>query len=165
MLVAAFAFQGAFDLILSRIVSRASALFDPASQQERTCFDHSFCQSKSRRRRGPAAGQRPRSDPAVSNQRGSDRHRRVAWTPIFLIVCFLIHPAIGLFSLVSIFLFLVMTIMTEASSRGPAQVVAFAQSTEPGCCTASGQIRAAVSITMAKTSSTKSASDPAQFAT
>ena len=80
-LVGAYAFQGALDLIRSRVVVRSAAVLD----QRLALAVHGAVirlavATPAPRRRAPA-GPRPRSDPRLSDRRGPDRHRRFALGP------------------------------------------------------------------------------------
>ena len=46
------------------------------------------------------------------------------WMPVFLAICFLIHPWLGLVSLAGAGVLLAVTILTERASREPARAVA-----------------------------------------
>lgn len=46
------------------------------------------------------------------------------WMPIFLFICFLIHPWLGMLSLAGAVVLVALTILTERASRDPARTVA-----------------------------------------
>jgi ATP-binding cassette subfamily C protein len=46
------------------------------------------------------------------------------WVPVFLIICFLIHPWLGVASTIGAVTLFTMTLLTERASRAPARVVA-----------------------------------------
>jgi ABC-type protease/lipase transport system fused ATPase/permease subunit len=46
------------------------------------------------------------------------------WIPIFLLICFLLHPWLGLASTFAGIALLAVTVLTERSSRAPSQIVA-----------------------------------------
>jgi ATP-binding cassette subfamily C protein len=46
------------------------------------------------------------------------------WMPIFLAICYFIHPWLGILSLIGALVLMVMTILTERASRAPARALA-----------------------------------------
>jgi ATP-binding cassette subfamily C protein len=124
ILIIAFAFQGAFDLLRSRIVIRASALFD----RRISGIVHSAVIRLGNQTRNASEALQPVRDLDQIRQfltgTGPIAIVDLPWTPIFLVVCFLIHPAIGILSLGSALLLLSLTVLTERASQTPARTVA-----------------------------------------
>lgn len=124
ILIIAFAFQGAFDLLRSRIVIRASALFD----RRISGIVHSTVIRLGNQTRNASEALQPVRDLDQIRQfltgTGPIAIVDLPWTPIFLVVCFLIHPAIGILSLGSALLLLSLTVLTERASQTPARTVA-----------------------------------------
>jgi ATP-binding cassette subfamily C protein len=123
-LVGAYAFQGILDLIRSRVVVRAAALLD----QHLALAVHGTVI-----RLAVAA---PHSAEAPQPVRDLDQVRAfltgagpiaivdLPWIPVFLIVCFLIHPWLGLAATAGGIVLFAMTLLTERASRAPARVAA-----------------------------------------
>ncbi len=124
ILVGAFAFQGVFDIVRSRIIVRVSALFD----KRISAIVHAAVIRIANQNRNVVAAHQPVRDLDQIRQfltsTGPIAIVDLPWTPIFLIVCFLIHPAIGLLSMAAAILLLSLTILTERASRGSARAVA-----------------------------------------
>jgi ATP-binding cassette subfamily C protein len=124
ILIIAFAFQGAFDLLRSRIVIRASALFD----RRISGIVHSAVIRLGNQTRNASEALQPVRDLDQIRQfltgTGPIAIVDLPWTPIFLVICFLIHPAIGVLSLGSALLLLSLTVLTERASQTPARTVA-----------------------------------------
>ncbi len=123
ILIGAFAFQGAFDMLRSRIVGRASALFD----RRISGVVHAAVIRLANQSRNAGEAHQPVRDLDQIRQfltsAGPIAIVDLPWTPIFLIVCFLIHWAIGLLSVGAVLLLMSLTILTERASRKPATVV------------------------------------------
>lgn len=123
ILIGAFAFQGVFDILRSRIVGRASALFD----RRISGIVHAAVIRISNQSRNPGEAHQPLRDLDHIRQfltgPGPLAIVDLPWTPIFLIVCFLIHWAIGLLSVGAVILLMSFTLLTERASRKPAAVV------------------------------------------
>jgi PrtD family type I secretion system ABC transporter len=123
-LVGAYAFQGLLDFIRSRVVVRAAALLD--SHLATTVHDAVV-------RIAVRGGQ---NADAHQPMRDLDQIRGfltgagplaiidLPWMPVFLAICFLIHPWLGLLSLFGGLTLLILTLLTERASRAPAQAVA-----------------------------------------
>jgi PrtD family type I secretion system ABC transporter len=116
LLVGAYVFQGMLDLIRSRVVVRAAAVFD----QHLAVAVH-----------GAAIGL------GISQPvRDLDQIRTfligtgpiamvdLPWVPIFLAICFLIHPWLGLVATAGAVVLFTMTLLTERASRKPARAAA-----------------------------------------
>jgi ATP-binding cassette subfamily C protein len=123
-LIGAFAFQGVLDIIRSRIVVRTAALLDRHLGATvhwtvlRLAIDNRF------------------ANEAHQPVRDLDRIRTfmtgagpiafvdLPWMPVFLAICYLIHPWLGMLAFVGALALFGLTILTEQASRGPANEVA-----------------------------------------
>jgi PrtD family type I secretion system ABC transporter len=117
--VGAYAFQGALDLIRSRIVMRAASLLD-------THLDGSVHSAVVR-----LANQGGAPQNAMQPVRDLDQIRAfltgtgplaivdLPWMPIFLGICFLLHPWLGVTALAGAMILLGLTALTEWLSRAP----------------------------------------------
>src|SRR4029077_2044088 len=114
LLCGAFALQGFMDLIRSRVVTRSAGFLDEhlsavvhkaiirlsaAGRQPRG--EHEpvrdlYPMPALLARRSARARPRPRSNPGFPHRARPDRHRRSAWLPVFLVICSLIHPWLGM---------------------------------------------------------------------
>jgi ATP-binding cassette subfamily C protein len=124
LLLGAYAFQGILDMIRSRVVVRVSRLLD---------------------RHLSSVTQDAVVRLAVANRQSSDANQPVRdldqirsflttpgpvaivdlpWMPFFLLICFLIHPWIGIASLVGAIALLTTTLLTERASRFPSREAA-----------------------------------------
>jgi PrtD family type I secretion system ABC transporter len=123
-LVGAYAFQGALDLIRSRVVIRAAALLD----QHLALTVHRAVIHLAIASRHPGEGPQPVRDldqiRAFLTGAGPIAIVDLPWIPVFLFICFLIHPWLGLAATVGGIVLFVMTLLTERASRAPARVAA-----------------------------------------
>jgi PrtD family type I secretion system ABC transporter len=123
-LVGAYAFQGALDLIRSRVVVRAAALLD----QHLALTVHRAGIHLAIASRHPGEGPQPVRDldqiRAFLTGAGPIAIVDLPWIPVFLFICFLIHPWLGLAATVGGIVLFVMTLLTERASRAPARVAA-----------------------------------------
>jgi ATP-binding cassette subfamily C protein len=122
-LFAAYAFQGAFDFIRSRIVVRSAALLD---QHLVTAVHASVVRIAVQSRRGGVAQQPLRDlDQIRSFLTGTGPIAIVdmPWAPAYLMICFLIHPVLGLVSLFGAALLFLVTVLTERTSREPSRLL------------------------------------------
>jgi PrtD family type I secretion system ABC transporter len=123
-LVGAYAFQGALDLIRSRVVVRAAALLD----QHLALTVHRAMIHLAIASRHPGEGPQPVRDldqiRAFLTGAGPIAIVDLPWIPVFLFICFLIHPWLGLAATVGGIVLFVMTLLTERASRAPARVAA-----------------------------------------
>jgi PrtD family type I secretion system ABC transporter len=122
-LVGAYAFQGALDLIRSRLVVRAAALLD--NRLGNTV--HRAVIAIGARGGSAAEAHQPVRDldtiRSFMTGAGPTAIVDLPWIPFFLAICFLIHPWIGYLSLGGAIILVVMTIQTERASRGHARAV------------------------------------------
>ena len=123
-LVGAYAFQGALDLIRSRVVVRAAALLD----QHLAVAVHGAVIRLAVSNRHPGEGPQPVRDldqiRAFLTGAGPIAIVDLPWIPVFLLICFLIHPWLGLAATVGGIGLFTMTLLTERASRAPARIAA-----------------------------------------
>jgi PrtD family type I secretion system ABC transporter len=123
-LVGAYAFQGALDLIRSRVVVRAAALLD----QHLAVAVHGAVIRLAVSNRHPGEGPQPVRDldqiRAFLTGAGPIAIVDLPWIPVFLLICFLIHPWLGLAATVGGIMLFTMTLLTERASRAPARMAA-----------------------------------------
>ena len=123
-LVGAYAFQGALDLIRSRVVVRSAAVLD----QRLALAVHGAMIRIAVSSRHPGDGPQPVRDldqiRGFLTGAGPIAIVDLPWVPVFLTICFLIHPWLGVASLVGAVTLFTMTLLTERASRAPAKVVA-----------------------------------------
>ena len=121
-LVGAYAFQGVLDLIRSRVVVRSAALLD----RNLATTVHGAVRAARRCRAGtPAEAAQPVRDldqiRAFLMSAGPTAIVDLPWIPVFLLICFVIHPWLGCVSLAGGLLLLAVTIQTERASRALAR--------------------------------------------
>src|SRR5262245_29131271 len=123
-LVGAYAFQGALDLIRSRVIVRAAALLN----QHLAVAVHGAVIRLAVANRHPTEGLQPVRDldqiRAFLTGAGPIAIVDLPWIPIFLFICFLIHPWLGLASTAGGIVLFTMTLLTERASRPPARMAA-----------------------------------------
>ncbi len=122
VLVGAYAFQALLDAIRGRVVTRVARLLD--NQLEDAVFRAGITL---------AAGNRSADSQMVL--RDVDQIRAFLtgsgpiaivdspWVPVFLLICFLIHPVLGLLSLAGAIILFITTLLTERASREPARAM------------------------------------------
>ncbi len=120
VLVGAYTFQALLDAIRARVVTRIARLLDV--QLEDAVFRAGITL---------AAGNRGADSQMVL--RDVDQIRAFLtgagpiaivdspWVPVFLLICFLIHPVLGLISAVGAIVLFITTLLTERASRDPAK--------------------------------------------
>ena len=123
-LVGAYAFQGALDLIRSRVVVRAAALLD----QRLALAVHGAVIRLAIAIRHPGEGPQPVRDldqiRTFLTGAGPIAIVDLPWVPVFLSICFLIHPWLGLVATAGAIVLFAMTLLTERASRAPARLAA-----------------------------------------
>jgi PrtD family type I secretion system ABC transporter len=123
-LVGAYAFQGVLDLIRSRVVVRSAAVLD----QRLALAVHSAVIRLSVASRHPGDGPQPVRDldaiRGFLTGAGPIAIVDLPWVPVFLTICFLIHPWLGVASTIGAVTLFTMTLLTERASRAPAKVLA-----------------------------------------
>jgi ATP-binding cassette subfamily C protein len=123
-LVGAYAFQGALDLIRSRVVVRAAAVLD-----ERLALAvHGAVIRLAVTSRHPGEGPQPVRDldqiRTFLTGAGPIAIVDLPWIPVFLLICFLIHPWLGVASTAGGIALFTMTLLTERASRVPSRAAA-----------------------------------------
>ena len=122
-LVGAYAFQGALDVIRGRIVVRAGALLDWHLDAK----VHAAVIRLAIANRSPGEAQQPVRDlDAVRSfltSPGPVAFADMPWMPVFLFVCYLIHPWLGYASLVGALILMSLALLTERASRAPTRTV------------------------------------------
>ena len=123
-LVGAYAFQGVLDLIRSRVVVRSAAVLD----QRLALAVHSAVIRLSVTSRHPGDGPQPVRDldaiRGFLTGAGPIAIVDLPWVPVFLTICFLIHPWLGVASTIGAVALFTMTLLTERASRAPAKALA-----------------------------------------
>ncbi len=123
-LVGAYAFQGLLDVIRSRIVTRSAMLLD----RHLGTTVHAAVIRLAILSRHAGEAHQPIRDldqiRAFLTSGGPIAIVDLPWMPVFLAICFLIHPWLGLASLGGVIVLLLMTLLTERASRVPARETA-----------------------------------------
>ena len=123
-LVGAYAFQGVLDLIRSRVVVRSAAVLD----QRLAMAVHGAVIRLTVTSRHPGDGPQPVRDldaiRGFMTGAGPIAIVDLPWVPVFLTICFLIHPWLGVASTIGAVTLFTMTLLTECASRALARVVA-----------------------------------------
>ena len=121
LLVGAYAFQGALDLIRSRVVVRAAALLD----QNLASNVHRAVVRLAVRTSHQGESIQPVRDldqiRAFLTSAGPIAMVDLPWIPVFLFFCYLIHPLLGLAATAGGLILFTMTLLTERASRVPAR--------------------------------------------
>ena len=111
-LVGAYAFQGVLDLIRSRVVVRSAAVLD----QRLALAVHSAVIRLSVTSRHPGDGPQPVRDldaiRGFLTGAGPIAIVDLPWVPVFLTICFLIHPWLGVASTIGAVSLFTMTLLT-----------------------------------------------------
>jgi ATP-binding cassette subfamily C protein len=123
-LVGAYGFQAAFDLIRSRVVVRAAVQLD---RHLGTSVHAAVLRLAISSRNAGDAHQPVRDLDQIRTfltSAGPIAIVDLPWMPLFLAICFLIHPWLGMVALAGAIVLLSMTILTERASRTPARELA-----------------------------------------
>lgn len=123
-LVGAYAFQGIMDLIRTRVVVRSAMLLD---KHLGTVVHNAVVKLAIQSRQAGDAHQPVRDLDQIRTfltSAGPIAIVDLPWMPVFLAICFLIHPWLGVLSLFGGLLLLSTTLFTERASREPARNVA-----------------------------------------
>jgi len=115
-----FAFQGLIDLLRNRILVRLGASVDEAISAR----IYSTIVNLPLKLRSSGDGLQPLRDldqiRSFVSSAGPAALFDLPWMPLYLGICYLFHPLIGLAAFVGVIVLVILTIMTEVRSRGPA---------------------------------------------
>ena len=118
-LVGAYACQTALEVIRSRIIVRAAALLD----RRLGARVHASMVQISTLSRDPAQAHQPLRDldqlRTFMTSNGPAAIADLPWAPVFLVICFLLHPVIGVTALMGALALLGLTLLTEVASVQP----------------------------------------------
>jgi len=121
MVLLAYLIQGYFEALRTRMLSRVATLFDVGMQES----IHTALATLPLRGVSPVLLQQPLRDlDQVRNfmsGMGPTAFLDMPWIPIFLVILFLFHPAIGMTALLGTIAIIAMTLLTERLSRGAAR--------------------------------------------
>jgi ATP-binding cassette subfamily C protein len=120
LLVLAYAFQGGLDVIRARLVVRIASLLDLHLGRS----VHDAVIRLANQNRSAAEAHQPLRDldqiRAFLTSPGPTAIVDLPWAPIFLAICFLIHPWLGVAAVAGAAILLALTILTGQRSRAPA---------------------------------------------
>ena len=123
-LVVAYAFQGMLDLVRARLVVRTAALLDHHLGGE----VHEAVVRLSIAKRDGGDAHSPIRDldqvRAFLTSSGPIAIVDLPWLPVFLVVCYLIHPWVGVVATIGASVLFVTTLITERTARGPVRAAA-----------------------------------------
>src|SRR5262245_43864579 len=135
-LVVAYGFQGGLEVVRSRLAVRIAALLDLRLDGR----VHDAVIRLANRSRGTAEAQQPLRDldqiRAFLTGPAPIALLDLPWLPVFLVICWLIHPWLGMLALAGAIVLVMLTILTERRSRAP--MLALMQST--GARSAAGEL-------------------------
>jgi PrtD family type I secretion system ABC transporter len=123
-LVVAYGFQGGLEVVRSRLVVRIASLLD---LHLGTTVHDAVIRLANQGGSAPEAHQPMRDLDQIRTFLTSPGPIAIVdlpWAPIFLAICFLIHPWLGLLAVAGAAILLVLTILTERRSRAPAATTA-----------------------------------------
>jgi PrtD family type I secretion system ABC transporter len=124
MVLFAYLMQGYFEALRVRMLCRVATLFDVGLQES----IHTALATLPLRGEKSTAMQQPLRDldqvRAFMSSMGPTAFLDMPWIPIFLLVLFLFHPAIGMTALLGTLSIVAMTLLTERLSRGAAKAAA-----------------------------------------
>jgi PrtD family type I secretion system ABC transporter len=122
-LVTAYAFQGGLDVVRSRLVVRIASLLDLRMD----AIVHNAVIRLANQSRSAAEAHQPLRDldqiRAFLTGPGPTAIVDLPWAPLFLAICFLIHPWLGLLAVAGALILLTLTLLTERLSRTPTQAM------------------------------------------
>lgn len=122
-LVLAFAFQGALDIVRTRVVIRSALLLD---EHLGTTVHRAVMRVALHTRRAAEAVQPVRDLDQIRaflTGAGPIAIVDLPWMPVFLILCFLVHPLLGTLALIGGIALFTLTVLTERASRACARAV------------------------------------------
>ncbi len=124
LLVGAYAFQAALDVIRSRIVVRAGSVLD----HHLATTVHGLVVRLGLWTRHAGEAQQPLRDldqiRSFLTGTGPIAIVDLPWTPVFLVFCYIIHPWLGILALAGAMVLFALALLTERSSRAPARALA-----------------------------------------
>jgi ATP-binding cassette, subfamily C, type I secretion system permease/ATPase len=124
LLVGAYAFQGALDLIRSRVVVRAAALLDGRLAHAVHGAVINLAVGTKHRAEGPQPVRDLDQIRTFMTGNGPIAFIDLPWIPVFLFICALVHPWLGITATAGGIVLFMMTLLTERASRIPARGVA-----------------------------------------
>jgi PrtD family type I secretion system ABC transporter len=124
LLVGAYAFQGALDLIRSRVVVRAAALLDGRLAPAVHGAVISLAIGTKHRADGPQPVRDLDQIRTFMTGTGPLAFIDLPWIPVFLFICALVHPWLGIAATAGGVMLFTLTLLTERASRTPARSVA-----------------------------------------
>jgi PrtD family type I secretion system ABC transporter len=124
LLVGAYAFQGALDLIRSRVVVRAAALLDGRLAHAVHGAVINLAVGTKHRAEGPQPVRDLEQIRTFMTGNGPIAFIDLPWIPVFLFICALVHPWLGITATAGGVVLFMMTLLTERASRIPARGVA-----------------------------------------
>jgi PrtD family type I secretion system ABC transporter len=123
-LIGAYAFQGVLDIIRSHVVVRTAALLD----QRLALSVHGAVIRLAIATRHLGEAPQPVRDldqiRAFLTGAGAIAIVDLPWAPVFLTICFLIHPWLGVVAMAGAIVLFTMTLLTERASSAPARAAA-----------------------------------------
>jgi PrtD family type I secretion system ABC transporter len=123
-LIGAYAFQGVLDIIRSHVVVRTAALLD----QRLALSVHGAVIRLAIATRHQGEAPQPVRDldqiRAFLTGAGAIAIVDLPWAPVFLTICFLIHPWLGVVAMAGAIVLFTMTLLTERASSAPARATA-----------------------------------------
>ena len=124
LLLVAYVFQALLDIVRSRIVVRVGALFDRRIAR----IAHGAVIRMAAAARQMGSGHQPIRDldqiRTFLNSPGPMAIVDMPWVPVFLVLCFLIHPWLGLVAVAGALVMVAVTVLAEAASRKAARAAA-----------------------------------------
>ncbi len=129
-----FAALGLLDAIRGRILGRIGGALDEALSGRVYRHDGApAVASRQSRRRQPAAARSRRHARPILSSLGPVALFDLPWMPLYLAICFVFHPLIGLTALVGAIILVALTLLTELLTKAPAKDRRW---TSPWCATA-----------------------------
>jgi ATP-binding cassette subfamily C protein len=118
-LVVAYAFQGGLEVVRSRLMVRIASLLNLRLDM----LVHDAVIRLASQNRGSTEAHRPVRDldqiRTFLTSQGPIAVVDLPWVPLFLAICFLIHPWLGVLALAGAIILLTLTVLTELRSRAP----------------------------------------------
>jgi ATP-binding cassette subfamily C protein len=124
LLIGAYVFQGTLDLIRSRVVVRAAALLDERLAHAVHGAVINLAIGTKHRADGPQPVRDLDQIRTFMTGTGPLAFIDLPWIPVFLFICALVHPWLGITATVGGVTLFTLTLLTERASRAPARSVA-----------------------------------------